>query len=295
MEKVLFIYNPLAGKGALKNKLSDVLEIFRRADFQVTIFPTLAGGDAVNIVREQGIYYDRVICSGGDGTLHEVVHGLMDLPVIGRPKCGYIPTGTVNDFANGIKLPRRIVKAAQIAAGDNCRSYDVGEMNGNYFTYVVAFGAFTSVSYETPQAMKNLLGRTAYLLDGVVRLDSVKSTYVKVKVDGEVWEEDYILGMVTNAKSVGGFKLYKKRKVALDDGKFDGIFVRKPKNPIELNQVMTFLVTGEENEQVHMICGKEISIQSMEEIAYTVDGENGGKHKNVLIRNHEKAIRYYHG
>ena len=295
MEKVLFIYNPLAGKGALKSKLSDVLEIFRRADFEVTIFPTLAGGDAANIVREQGVYYERVICSGGDGTLHEVVHGLMDLPIIGRPKCGYIPTGTVNDFANGIKLPRRIVKAAQIAAGDKCQSYDVGEMNGNYFTYVVAFGAFTSVSYETPQAMKNLLGRTAYLLDGVARLDSVKSTHVQVKVDGEVWEEDCILGMVTNAKSVGGFKLYKKRKVSLDDGKFDGIFVKKPKNPIELNQVMTFLLTGEENEQVHMICGKEISIQSMEEIAYTMDGENGGKHKNVLIRNHEKAIHYYHG
>lgn len=295
MEKVLFIYNPHAGKGALKNKLSDVLEIFRRADFQITVFPTLAQGDAVNIVKEQGIHYDRVICSGGDGTLHEVVHGLMDLPAMGRPKCGYIPTGTVNDFATGIKLPKRILKAAEIVVGDKYQAYDVGEMNGNYFTYIVAFGAFTSVSYETPQAMKNLLGKTAYLLDGVVRLDTIKSTHVNVCVDGESWEEDCILGMVTNAKSVGGFKLYRKKKVALDDGLFDGIFVKNPKNPIELNQVMSFLLTGTENEQVHIIHGKEISIDTTEEIAYTLDGENGGKHKNVLIRNHKQAITYYRG
>lgn len=295
MEKALFVYNSHAGKGTLKSKLSDVLEIFRRADFEVNVFPTLEQGDAVKIVREQGIKYDRVICAGGDGTLHEVVHGLMDLPAMGRPACGYIPTGTVNDFATGIKLPKRILPAAKVAIGENCHAYDVGDMNGNYFTYVVAFGAFASVSYETSQAMKNLLGRTAYLLDGVTRLDSIKSTHVKVEVDGERWEEDCILGMVTNAKSVGGFNLYRKKKVALDDGVFDGIFVKKPKNPIELNQVMSFLLKGAESEQVYMIHGKEISIEAEQEIAYTLDGENGGKYKSALIRNHKQAITYYCG
>lgn len=295
MEKVLFVYNPHAGKGTMKNKLSDVMEIFMRAGFEVTVFATMQQGDATEIVKTNGGSYDRVICSGGDGTLHEVTHGLMEIPADKRPACGYIPAGTVNDFASGIKLPKRILKAAEIAAGGNSRAFDIGQMNGKYFTYVAAFGAFTSVSYETPQATKNLLGKTAYILDGVAKLNTIKSVSVRINVDGEEWEEECILGMVTNAKSIGGLKLYRKQKVSLDDGYFDGIFVRTPKNPIELNLVMNFLVTGEENAQVRFVRGRQVTITSQKEISYTLDGENGGQHKKAVIINHRQAITFFHG
>lgn len=295
MEKVLFIYNPHAGKGAMKNKLSDVMEIFMRAGFEVTIYATMQQQEATDIVQEKGMEYDRVICSGGDGTLHEVTYGLMCLPPEKRPRCGYIPTGTVNDFATGIKLPKRIIKAAQIVAGDSSHAYDIGEMNGKYFTYVAAFGAFTSVSYETPQATKNLLGKTAYLLEGVTKLNTIKAVHVRVETEDDCWEEDCVLGMVTNAKSVGGLNLYRKKKIYLDDGYFDGIFVKKPVNPIELNQVMSFLLTGAENPQIHMIRGQQITITAEEEIAYTLDGENGGRYTKTVITNHKQAITYFHG
>lgn len=295
MEKVLFVYNPHAGKGAMGAKLSDVMEIFMKAGFEVTVYATMRQQEATEIVREKGQNYDRIICSGGDGTLHEVTHGLMEIPEDVRPKCGYIPTGTVNDFATGIKLPKRILKAAEVAAGDSSHAYDIGDMNGSYFTYVAAFGAFTSVSYETPQATKNLLGKTAYILDGMVKLNSIKSIPVRVDADGEIWEEECILGMVTNAKSIGGLKLFRKKKVRLDDGFFDGIFVRTPKNPIELNMVMNFLLTGEENQQVHMLHGQRVTIEADEEIAYTLDGENGGQYKKAVITNHRQAITYFHG
>ena len=294
-EHILFIYNPHAGKGALRSKLSDVMEIFRKADLEVTVFPTLEPEDATRIVQEKGSRYDRIICAGGDGTLHEVTRGLMDLPVMARPRCGYIPTGTVNDFATSIGLPKQILKAARAAAGDKSQAFDVGEMNGSFFTYVAAFGAFTSVSYETPQATKNLLGKTAYLLDGVAKLNTIKSVPVSVNVDGEEWEGDCVLGMVTNATSIGGFKLLRKKEIELDDGLFDGLFVRTPKNPIELNQVMNFLVTGEENEQVHFIQGSQIVIRCEEEVAYTLDGENGGRYKEAVIRCHRQAITYMRG
>ncbi len=295
MEKVLFVYNPNAGMGTMRNKLSDVIEIFMRAQFEVTVYATMAAGDATEIVRRCGREYDRIICSGGDGTLHEVTHGIMEMPPDSRPSCGYIPTGTVNDFATGIKLPKRILKAAEIAAGDNKRAYDIGEMNGQYFTYVVAFGAFTSVSYETPQTTKNLFGKTAYVLDGMAKLNTIKSIPVRLDIDGEIMEEECILGMVTNAKSIGGLKLYRKRKVSLDDGYFDGIFVRTPKNPIELNLVMNFLLTGQENAQVQFVRGQRIEIVSDRDIAYTLDGENGGQWESVLITNHKQAITYFHG
>ena len=129
MKSVLFVYNPQAGKGTLRGKISDVLEVFRRKDMVVTVFPTGGAGDAYQLIKQHGAGFDRVICAGGDGTLHEAVHGLMEIPKEKRPGCGYIPTGTVNDFANGITLPKRVISAAEVAAGDRCHAYVVGEMN----------------------------------------------------------------------------------------------------------------------------------------------------------------------
>ena len=219
----------------------------------------------------------------------------MALPPDMRPACGYIPTGTVNDFANSIRLPKRVIPCAQIAVGDKKGAYDVGDMNGNFFSYVAAFGAFTSVSYETPQATKNLFGRTAYILDGAVKLGKTKSYHIKVQTDLETWEQDCILGMVTNAKSVAGLKLYKKNSVSLKDGLLDGIFVKTPKNPIELNQVMAFLLHGKANSQVKVIHSSHVEISCKEALAYTLDGENGGKHKKAVIQNHPQAITYFCG
>ena len=156
-EKVLFVYNPRAGKGTLRNKLADIIDLMMKRQWDVSIAATQKAGDAAEYIIQKGIGCDRVICSGGDGTLHEVIHGLMTLPPDMRPTCGYIPTGTVNDFANSIRLPKRVIPCAQIAVGDKKDAYDVGDMNGNFFSYVAAFGAFTSVSYETPQATKTCL------------------------------------------------------------------------------------------------------------------------------------------
>ena len=171
----------------------------------------------------------------------------------------------------------------------------MSDMNGNFFSYVAAFGAFTSVSYETPQATKNLFGRTAYILDGAVKLGKTKSYHIKVQTDLETWEQDCILGMVTNAKSVAGLKLYKKNSVSLKDGLLDGIFVKTPKNPIELNQVMAFLLHGKANSQVKVIHSSHVEISCKEALAYTLDGENGGKHKKAVIQNHPQAITYFCG
>ncbi len=291
-EKVLFVYNPLAGKGAVKNRLSDVIEIFMRSDFEVTVYATLKNGDAREIVRRHGGEMDRIVCAGGDGTLHEVTCAMMELEEDQRPLCGYIPTGTVNDFSNGINLPKRVLSAAEIAASDHHMACDIGEMNGQFFTYVAAFGAFTSVSYETPQTSKNLLGRTAYILDGMTKLGTIKSIPVKITTEEQTWELDCILGMVTNAKTIGGLKFFKKNPVVLDDGLFEGVFMKNPKNPIELNQVMNYLLTGEVNSQVILFHSSRIVIEAEEPIPYTLDGENGGEHKKTVITNHRKAITY---
>lgn len=294
-KRLLFIYNPHAGKGTMKNKLSDVIETYMKADFEVTVYATRREAEATEIVLEKAAEYDRVVCSGGDGTLHEVTQGLMTMPPEARPVCGYIPTGTVNDFARGLKLPMRIKLAARVSARDKIKPVDIGQMNNRCFTYVCAFGAFTSVSYETPQAAKNLLGKTAYILQGMAQLGNIKAYHAVIQADEERIEDDFIFGMVSNAKSIGGFSFFKNRNVSLNDGLFEGVFIRKPRTPLELQAVLNSFVRLEPNEQILGFHGKRFVITSEEEIPFTLDGENGGSFKQTEIQCCHKALNYIWG
>lgn len=294
-KKLLFIYNPCAGKGTMKNKLSDVIETFMKAEYEVTVYATQREEEATEIVIESGKNYDRIVCSGGDGTLHEVTQGMMQMPPEERPVCGYIPTGTVNDFARGLKLPMRVKLAAGVSAKDKVKPVDIGLVNGRCFTYVAAFGAFTSVSYETPQAFKNLLGKTAYILQGMAQLGNIKAYHAKIETDHETLEDDFIFGMVSNAKSIGGFSFFKKGRVSLNDGLFEGVFIRKPNNPIELQAVLNSFVTLMPNEQILGFHSKKFVITADEEIPYTLDGENGGSFEKTEIECCHKAIDYVWG
>lgn len=292
MKKLLFIYNPYAGKGKIKNKLSDVVETFVKAGYEVTIFPTAGKKDATRIISRTSNDYDLIVCSGGDGTLNEVTAGVMGLS--NRPEIGYIPAGTTNDFALSHKIPKNILNAAEIAVyGESCY-YDVGSFNQEYFNYIAAFGAFTDVSYETPQTYKNMLGRIAYLLEGMKRLPSLKSYHMTVVYEDHIMEDDFIFGMITNSHSVGGFKGFINQKIFLDDGLFEVCLIKVPKNPLELQSIInTLLITKEESTNlIYTFRAKNLSIQAKELVPWTLDGEFGGNIKEVKICNYQQAVGY---
>ena len=173
MKKLLFIYNVHAGKGLLKSRLAAVLDCFVRAGWDVSVHPTQGAGDATAVAAERAGAFDRIVCSGGDGTLHEVVTGLMTQET--RPAVGYIPAGTTNDFAKNLSLPRGMEAMARAAAAGCPRPVDIGRFNDRFFIYVAAFGAFTDVAYNTPQPFKNLFGHLAYVLEGATRLSSIQA------------------------------------------------------------------------------------------------------------------------
>ncbi|MBQ2934964.1 MAG: YegS/Rv2252/BmrU family lipid kinase, partial [Lachnospiraceae bacterium] len=172
-KKALFIVNPHAGKGLIKNHLLSILNTLTEAGYLVTTYITQSQGDAIQVTRERERDYDLVVCSGGDGTLDEIVTGMMQSGF--QTKIGYIPAGSTNDFAKSLKLPSTMKKAAEIVAADNTYACDVGVFNEDVFVYVAAFGIFTEVSYGTPQELKNMLGHTAYLLEGMKQIQNIKS------------------------------------------------------------------------------------------------------------------------
>ena len=290
VKKLLFIYNPLSGVGQLKPKLADVLDIFVKAGYEVTVYPTQKYHDALDKTRTYTGEYDLVVCSGGDGTLDEVVSGMENREK--KVPIGYIPTGTTNDFASSLHISRNILEAADTAVNGIPFACDVGRFNDDFFIYIAAFGLFTDVSYETKQSMKNILGHLAYVLEGTKRIFNIPSYRIKVQHDGEEFEDEFIFGMVTNSRSVGGFRGIIGRDVVFDDGEFEVTLIKTPKNPIELNEILGALVMKQINsERMYSFKTGEIHFESVEEIPWTLDGEFGGVHDHVLIQNKKQVLQ----
>lgn len=291
MKKMLFVFNPKSGKAQIKNKLMDIVDLFVRRNYEVTIHSTRESQDAFRVVESRGEGYDLIVCSGGDGTLDEVVSGLMTLEQ--RAPVGYIPAGSTNDFANSLMLPKNMIEAAHTAVEGIPFPCDIGTFNQEHFVYIAAFGAFTDVSYQTKQELKNILGHLAYLLEGMKRIYSIKSYWLKVESEEEVLEGEFIYGMVTNSVSVGGFKNLTGKNVCLDDGVFEATFIRKPKNPIELQEIVSSLISAEvKSDNIHAFKTAHLTISSKDLIPWTLDGEYGGDHKEVVIQDEKQAVEF---
>lgn len=289
MKKMLFIYNPNSGMGLLKPKLSDVLDIFVKGGYEVTVYPTQKYHDAVRKMGEYEEQYDLVACSGGDGTLDEVVTGMMKRE--DKVPIGYIPAGTTNDFASSLHISQNMLEAADTVVNGVPFACDVGEFNEDYFVYIAAFGLFTDVSYETKQSMKNVLGHLAYILEGTKRIFNIPSYRIKVTHDGETIEDEFIYGMVTNSRSVGGFKGITGKNVVFDDGKFEVTLFKTPRNPMELNEILGALALRKINpKRMYSFKTNEVHFETEEEIPWTLDGEFGGVHEEVVVKDCQKAL-----
>ena len=295
MKRLLFIINPCSGKGRIRNKLLSVLDIFAKRGYRVEAYVTQEALDARRKAITRGRSADLIVCSGGDGTLNEVVSGMMELKRL--PVLGYIPAGSTNDYAASLGLPRRIENAARLAAEGKASPVDVGKFGDDrYFVYIAAFGAFTGVSYLTPQDKKNLLGHQAYMLEAVKSLMDIRGRQMKITWEEGELEGEFLFGMVTNTTSVGGFKGLVSRDVALDDGWFEALFIRMPKNPLDLSGIVSYLFLKEEdNAFVYRFKTRKLKIAAAEDVDWVLDGEFGGKKREVEIENLEKRLYIVRG
>ena len=289
MKKLLFVYNPRAGKEMLKPRLTDVLDIFVKAGYEVTVHPTQAYRDAYYQIKEYEVgKYDLIACSGGDGTIDEVATGMMKRREMGKD---VVPVGTTNDFAKSLHIPRKPLAAADNAVKGVPFPCDIGKFNDSVFVYIAAFGIFTDVSYETDQAVKNVLGHMAYILEGAKRIFNIPSYKIKVEHDGEVIEDEFIFGMVTNSRSVGGFSNMVGKNIVFDDGLFEVTLIKTPKNPIALQEIIAALLIEQvDTKHMYTFKTKKITFDSVEEIPWTLDGEFGGEQDYVEIENVQKAM-----
>ena len=288
-KRMLFVFNPKAGKGRIKMHLLDIVDIFNKGGYEVIIRATQGPKDAYEQVKEYADQVDLIACSGGDGTLDEVVTGIVE--VGSQTPIGYIPAGSTNDFANSLFMPKSMTAAASMIMEEQIYHCDIGKFNNQTFAYVAAFGLFTNVSYETDQDLKNILGHVAYVLEGMKQLFEVKSYHLKVTSDELTVENDFIYGMISNSRSVGGFKNLTGKNVDMNDGLFEVTLIKKPKNPLELNEIIAALINAyDDTEMIDAFKANSLYIHGDEAISWTLDGEFGGEHKEVRIKNRKQAL-----
>ncbi len=298
MNRLLFIYNPTSGTAqAAKGALSPVLDVFTKSGWLTTVYPTQCKGDALRTARELAGQFDRVICAGGDGTLSEVTAGLMALE--SPPPLGYIPFGSTNDCATTLRLPRKPREAALVAAGTGVPvPIDVGRLNDRPFIYVAAFGAFTKVAYDTPQDLKNTFGHLAYIFAGIASLPTIAPYHIRVEYDGQVLEDDFFFGMVSNSQSIGGIKPPKVEQVVLDDGLFEVTLVKKPLNLTDLTdglQALVNLSPADRSGALVQFQASRLTFTCEQSIPWTLDGEFGGSQTVSRVENCKKALNMIRG
>ena len=296
MKKMYFIVNLVAGKALIAKKLGRIIDEFVKADYEVTIHTTQSSEDVVNVTKyacKSG--FDLIVCAGGDGTLSNCLQAIMrsenKLPL------GYIPAGTTNDFAKGLNIPKDTMRAVRQIIEGTPVPQDVGGFNDDYFTYIVAFGAFTNITYETSQQIKNIFGHSAYILNGILQLTNIRATRMKIEYDDNVIEDDFIFGMVSNTASVAG--LFSVSNFLLDDGVFE-VLLKKPANPLQLQQIIHSLLNMKDDidkEYIKFFRTNKITFTCLsdEPISWTRDGEYGGESKVNTIFNYNKAVSFIIG
>ena len=291
MKKLLLILNPCSGKKKASHALADVVNVFNRGGYDVTVYITAARGDATKVVGQRAPEFDLVVCAGGDGTFNETISGLLagghDTPI------GYLPAGSTNDFASNLHLSKNLVEAARDIVEGTPRRLDVGRFNDRYFSYVASFGAFTRASYATSQNVKNALGHLAYILSGIKELAYIRSRRLRFTLDdGRVLEDEYIFGAISNSTSVAGILTLSEDLVDMNDGVFELLLVRKPENLLELNDCVLALTTQDyHTPMLTFTSARSVEIEAPEDMDWTLDGEREPGSAHCRAENLHDAIR----
>ncbi len=291
-KKLLLIVNPCSGRAKMHTELLKVVEILSAADYAVTVYPTKYKGDATeHVLKLSQNEQDIIVVCGGDGTLNEVITGIMqaglDIPL------GYIPSGTLNEWSSGLNISRNIETAAKDITTGTKTKLDIGKFGSKYFSYTASFGAFTSASYSAPQDVKNILGQAAYFFEGIKSLSNIKPIHLKFKYEQGEIEGDFLFGAISNSLSVGGIVKYSKTAVELNDGQFEVLLIRNPDNILKLQPIIDGILKRDfAREGIEFFRTKNLTVETEEGVSFTIDGEFAEANGAVAVENLHNAITF---
>lgn len=288
--KILLIVNPKSGRAKMRSELMTVVQILSEADYDVTVYPTKKRGDATERVAQLSKdEYDMLVVAGGDGTLNEVITGMMRSGF--ETKIGYIPSGTLNEWSSALRISRSIPKATKDIINGETISLDIGQFGDKYFSYTASFGAFTEASYSAPQEIKNVIGQAAYFFEGIKSLVNIKPIHLKFVFDDREIEGDYLFGAISNSISVGGVVKFRDSAVKLNDGLFEVMLIKNPDNVFQFQSIVDGIIRQDlERDGIEFFHTSEITVIGGEDVSWTLDGEFSQGASSITIKNIPSAL-----
>lgn len=294
-KKLLFIMNPKSGVMLAPKYMSEIITGFSKSGYLSNVLMTEAKGDARAFASEYAGDADVVVVSGGDGTFNEVVGGLLAAGL--KTPIGYIPSGSTNDFAGSLGLPKNIFECVNTIINGKPVPVDIGSFNGRYFSYVASFGAFTSATYSVPQNLKNIFGHAAYVMGGIKEIAELKPIHAKFISDKDtshsrVYEGDYVIGAVCNSRSIGGILHLENLGVDMSDGQMEVLLVKMPKDIIQLSETAVSMLGGTFlSNQIESFTTSSLEVEIENDIHWTLDGEYEEGSPSCEIKILPSAIR----
>ena len=291
MKKLFLVLNPNAGIRQARRILTEMVDLFTRAGYLVTVYPTASRGDAFSFAAAFGAEADLMVACGGDGTLNEMVSGLLSAGL--KTPVGYLPAGSTNDFASGLSIPTNLIRACEQIIEGSPHSLDMGLFGEDrYFCYTASFGAFTGVASSTPQNVKNLLGHAAYILQGIRSLAEIRPIQLKITADGETHEGSFIFGSICNSTSLGGILKLEKGQVHMNDGLFEALLIPFPADLLVLNQIISALSARRwDDPRLIFLRASSFVIEGDPLLSWTLDGEEAAGASLLTVRNLPGAVR----
>ena len=282
LRPAMLIINPVSGKKQILKHIPEIIRILMDGGYMVTTMISSRRGEATEFTRRYGRDFELICCAGGDGTLNEVLSGMaaegMDVPL------GYIPCGSTNDFAMAHGMATDILQAAKNIASGRQQRFDTGRFGERYFSYVAAFGAFSWLSYTTAQSRKNMLGHTAYILDGIKDLHKIRPERLSISARGVTYSDEYIFGAVCNTLSVAGTLELPKEVVDTADGLFEVLLIRKPDTIHDLEEIVHGLIRQDySSPYIKFFQSDSIDIINSPGLEWALDGERSGYMERVHI------------
>lgn len=294
-KNLLFITNPRAGTMRAAKYMVEILQLYSINGFLPTVMITNKRGDAREFAAKYSPYADITVVAGGDGTLNEVIAGVIESG--SGCRIGYIPAGSTNDFATSVGLPKSIMAAAELTVKGSAKDYDIGSFNGRYFSYVASFGAFSSTSYSVPQNIKNILGHNAYILQGVRDVFNIKAIHARVIADEgtpneHICEGDFFMGAACNSTMVGGVLKLNRFDIDMNDGLLEVLLIEKPKTIFEANDLAISMLDGSlKADCIKFFSAKNVKFEMEKGIHWTLDGEYEEGSRNIEINTIQSAVK----
>ncbi|ABR50853.1 diacylglycerol kinase, catalytic region [Alkaliphilus metalliredigens QYMF] len=265
-----FIVNPVSGKNKGKKVMVLVEEVLKKKNVDYQLYVTNKPGEAQFLASQASREkYDVIVAIGGDGTIHEVLNGMIH----SKKKLGIIPAGTGNDLAKSLNYPTNVEQALETVLNGHTRKIDIGRINGNYFINFASIGLDALIAEEANKMKKLYSSRYTYVLAVLKGIIVFKSPTIKVLIDGKEQKREIMLLAICNgAYYGGGMKIAPTADVA--DGYLDVCLIRKM-SKLKLLFLFPTIFTGNhvKYKEVEFYRGKKVEVSSQSKFKFNADGE----------------------